>query len=425
MKVLIIGGGRFEHPISRKLLENATISQLYFAPDKGGTAQIGTNIPLGHPKSLCTFTKTQATELTILGSETLLAEGIIDTFQVARLKIFSPQHQVAQLESTKVLAKAFMKKYGVRRATYESFSDHTQKLNHLKQVDYPVIIKTSGLAAGKRVIIASDHTEAQTTLEAMMEKNIFGTAGYEVVIKTFLQGYEPSVLSIFNGKQIIPFLSAKDHKKIGGGETGLNIGGMGVITPIPYMNKEPWEDFQKNILQLTLQGLLAEKWNFSGMIFFGLMLTKKGVYFLEYNLRMVDPQSQAILLLMESDFLELIQKALRGEDLSISWRQAYACCVVMASGGYHEKYKKGKTLSGLDLLTCPYYISEAEKKDNQWITSGGRALNLISNRSLCARSPAVGLSRSRKNLLQSSLFPTRYRAFPLYYSMNLPTLLLL
>ncbi|XCI75627.1 MAG: phosphoribosylamine--glycine ligase [Flavobacteriales bacterium] len=411
MKILILGCGGREYAIGQKLLENTVVSQLYFALGNGSTAQIGIIIPWDRSKVLCISAKIQMIGLAILGSETLLVEGIVDTFQAVRFKIFGLHHQTYQLDGSKVLAKAFMKKYDVRIATYESFSYHPQARNHLEQVDYPVVIKASELAVCKGVVIASDRTRAQAALEAMMKKKNFGTAGCEIVIEAFLQGYEASFLSIFNRKQILPFFSAKDHKKIDEGETGLNTGEMGVITPNLYMNEETWVDFQQNIIQPILQGLLAEKWTFAGVIFFGLMFTVKGVYILGYNLIIGDPETRAILQLMESYFLELIQKALCGEDLSISWGQVHACCVVMASGGYPEKYKKGKTLlSGLYQLICPHYIVGVEKKDGQWITSSGRVFKHRRYRPLCTRSSRVGRSRGEKYFLRSSLFPTRYLA---------------
>ncbi|XOD67600.1 MAG: phosphoribosylamine--glycine ligase [Flavobacteriales bacterium Tduv] len=377
MKILIVGAGGREHAIGRELLKNTRVHQLYFAPGNGGTARMGENIPIYDIKSFCKFAEKQQVDLTIVGSEPFLAKGIVDVFQAAGLKIFGPDLRSARLESSKVSAKSFMKKYGVRTAAHQSFSNHAEALNHLSQVNYPLVIKASGLASGKGVVITKNLSEARSTLDAMMEKKIFGASGCEVVIEEFLEGYEASILSIFNGKCIVPFLSAKDHKKIGEGEQGFNTGGMGAIAPNPYITDEIWVDFQRNILQPTLKGLLAEGWIFSGVVFFGLMLTAKGIYLLEYNLRMGDPETQVLLPLMESDLLELIEKALHGEDFSISWKKAYSCCVVVASKGYPEKYEKGKIISGLDLLECPYYVAGAQRIDHQWITSGGRVLNVV------------------------------------------------
>ena len=209
------------------------------------------------------------------------------------------------------------------------------------------------------------------------QDKIFGEAGNIVVIEEFLEGKEVSILSYFNGKKIIPFISAKDHKKIGEGETGLNTGGMGVIAPNPYVTEEINQAFLDDILNPTLKGLLQDELLFSGVIFFGLMITDKGVYSLEYNLRMGDPETQAVLPLMESNLLEITQKAMDQETFSVNWKKEHACCVVMVSGGYPLNYDRGFEISGLDDLTTDYYIAGAQMRNDKQITSGGRVINIV------------------------------------------------
>lgn len=377
MKILIIGSGGREHALGVKLKENTKVKEIYFATGNGGTAQIGTNIAATSIEELYTFAKKEAIDLTIVGSEDLLVAGIVDAFHKNGLKIFGPHKAAAQLEGNKAFAKEFMKKYGVKTAAYKNFTNYKKALAHLNTIPYPTVVKASGLAAGKGVIIAQNKTEAENALQEIMQDKIFGDSGSEVVIEEFLEGVEASILSYYNGKEIVPFISAKDHKKIGEGESGLNTGGMGVIAPNPYTTPEVMNAFQKDILQPTLKGLEAERLQFSGVIFFGLMITKKGVYLLEYNLRMGDPETQAVLPLLESDLLTLTENAIDGKTISPKWKDQHSCCVVMVSGGYPQNYKKGYPIEGLDQLSEAYFVAGAKQEDNKLLTSGGRVLNIV------------------------------------------------
>lgn len=377
MKLLIIGSGGREHALGAKLRENKKVEKLYFATGNGGTAQIGTNISASTVEELCQFAKENAIDLTIVGSEDLLVAGIVDTFQKEGLQIFGPNKKAARLEGSKAFAKAFMQKHGVKTAAYQTFTDYEEALNYLEKITYPTVVKASGLAAGKGVIIAQNKEEATKALQEIMQDKIFGDSGSEVVIEEFLEGVEASILSYYNGKEIIPFISAKDHKKIGEGETGLNTGGMGVIAPNPYVTEEIQKAFEQDILQPTLEGLDAEHLQFSGVIFFGLMLTKKGVYLLEYNLRMGDPETQAVLPLLASDLLTLTEDAIKGNTVEVSWKKQYSCCVVMVSGGYPQSYEKGHEILGLENLNTPYFIAGAKQENKKLLTSGGRVLNIV------------------------------------------------
>ncbi|WP_322746648.1 phosphoribosylamine--glycine ligase [Bacteroidetes bacterium endosymbiont of Geopemphigus sp.] len=268
-----------------------------------------------------------------------------------------------------------MKKYGVRTAAYAYFSD---AVAYLDELNYPVVIKASGLASGKGVIITQDKEFSFKALELMMKDKIFSPgAADEVIIEECLQGKEASVLSVFNGKEISPFLSAKDHKKIGEGETGSNTGGIGVVATNPHISEAIWQDFDENILTPILQGLSAENLSFASVIFVGLMITEIGVYLLEDNLRTGDPEKQSIFTLMESDFLETIQKAIKRESIEISSKPAHSCVAVMDSGGYPRPYRKEYEITGLETLHTSYYIAGAEKENDRWITSAGRVLNII------------------------------------------------
>lgn len=376
MKVLIIGGGGRAHAIGWKLRQCTTPPALYFAPGNGGTAQIGTNIEAPDIEALAAFAERESIDLTIVGPEAWLTAGIVDVFRARDLPIFGPDKRSAQLEGSKVLAKRFMKKYGVKTPASESFTTVSEAKAYLRGCDFPIVIKADGLAAGKGVIIAGDRLEAEAAVEAMMTEKRFGQAGEAVVIEEFLQGREASVLSLFNGREITPLRAARDHKKIGEGECGLNTGGMGAVVPNPDFDQSVEEAFESDILRPTLRGLSSEGYQFSGVIFFGLMLTSKGVYLLEYNLRMGDPETQAVLPLLESDLSRLIQDAMAGKHLMPKWKAAHSCCVVLASEGYPKSYRKGMEITGLDEVDGLVFIAGAQVQDGRYISSGGRVLSL-------------------------------------------------
>ena len=378
MKILIIGAGGREHAIGWKIKKDNPQVELYFSTGNAGTAEIGENLGITNMNELKDFALNNQVDLTIVGPEVELVAGIVDLFKSAGLEIFGPEQKAAQLEGSKVFAKEFMQKYGVQTAAYQTFRYYVDAKDYIEKVDnFPVVIKASGLAAGKGVIIAESAFEAQNALKEIMNDGAFGDAGKEIVVEQFLEGFECSVLSIYNGKEIIPFITAKDHKKIGEGETGLNTGGMGVIAPNPLFTDKHFQEFVYKILRPTQAGLKTENISFSGVIFFGLMVTKSGVYLLEYNVRFGDPETQAVLPLMESNLLEIIQQSNRGESFEIQWKNQHACCVVMASGGYPLNYEKGYEINGLEKVECPYFIAGAAQMASKFVTSGGRVLNVV------------------------------------------------
>ncbi len=381
-RILIIGSGGREHAIGWKFAEDFKKKgenlELFFVPGNAGTAQIGTNVSLNSLEEIRDFAKSESIDLTFVGPEDELSRGVVDLFQEAGLEIFGPDKKAAQLEASKAFAKDFMAKYNVKTAAYKTFQGPMLAIEYLKTQDFPIVVKASGLAAGKGVIICQDFEEAKKAVLDIMEDKTFGAeAGSEVVIEEFLQGFEVSILSFFNGKEIVPFISAKDHKKIGEGETGLNTGGMGVIAPNPLFKEEHFKAFETDVLQPTLKGLIAENLLFSGVIFFGLMITPKGVYLLEYNLRMGDPETQTTLPLLENDLYEVVTKSNRGENFELKFSKNQACCVVMVSGGYPLNYDKGFEIRGLEKVACPYFIAGAKLSGNEILTSGGRVLNVV------------------------------------------------
>ena len=386
MKILIIGSGGREHAIAWKISQNQKVKKIFAAPGNAYNKLIKNceNVNINSSDEILNFAKKENIDLTIVGSEELLVDGIVDKFEENNLKIFGPNKQAALLEGSKAFAKDFMEKYGVKTAKYKSFTDKDEAVKYLDEMSYPVVIKASGLAAGKGVVIAQNRKEAETTLEDMMVNKAFASAGDTVVIEEFLDGVEISVLSITDANVILPFISAKDHKKISEKETGLNTGGMGVIAPNPYYTKTVEEKFISDILEPTLKGLKAEKMNFAGIIFFGLMVAKGEVYLLEYNMRMGDPETQAVLPLMKTDYLDLIDAALNKklDKFKIDWENKSACCVVMAAGGYPVKYEKGNVISGLEKFSAEdenkkIFFAGVKSDNGNFLTNGGRVLNVV------------------------------------------------
>lgn len=377
MKIMIVGSGGREHAIAMKSAENRNVEKIYCAPGNGGTAFMEKceNINLTGIMELADFAQKNSVDLTIVGPEVPLTEGIVDEFKSRKLRIFGPSKAAAALEGSKVYSKAFMKKYGIKTAAYETFETKDSAIEYLKECEYPIVIKADGLAAGKGVVICENYEMAEKTITDFMVNDIFEGSGKKVVVEEYLEGPEASILSITDGKVILPFISAKDHKQIFDGGKGPNTGGMGAIAPNPYCTPEILEDFRINIMIPTLKGIQEEKLDYTGIIFFGLMLTKKGVYLLEYNVRLGDPETQAVLPLMKSDFIELVNAAIdkKLDEFDLQWDNGASCCVVAVSKGYPGKYEKGFEITGIE--NCERVFAAGVKYENgKFYTDGGRVL---------------------------------------------------
>lgn len=381
MKILVVGSGGREHAICWKVSQNEKVEKVFCAPGNGGTAMLpkGENVNIKGIDELLEFALKEKIDLTIVGSEELLVDGIVDRFQEKGLKIFGPDKKAALLEGSKAYAKDFMKKYGVKTAAYEVFTEVDKAKEYIKTCEFPLVVKASGLAAGKGVLICQNLEEALKAVDEIMVDKVFSAAGEKIVVEEFLDGVEASILSVTDSKVILPFISAKDHKKVGEKETGLNTGGMGTIAPNPYVTKEVYDAFINGIMNPTLEGIKAEGMNFAGVIFFGLMITDKGVYLLEYNMRMGDPETQVVLPLLESDFIELLESGLKGDlaNADVKWSNKSACCVVLASGGYPEAYNKGYEITGIDKVDNMVFVAGAKAENGKLLTSGGRVLNVV------------------------------------------------
>lgn len=381
MKVLVIGSGGREHAIAWKLSQSPLVDKIYCAPGNGGTALENKceNINITKNEELLEFAKNHI-DVTIVGPEGPLVEGIADIFKEAGIKVFGPSKQAAALEGSKAFSKDFMKKYGIKTAAYEVFENVSDSINYLESCSYPIVIKADGLAAGKGVAICQSFEEAKECIESFMVKDVFKGAGQKVVIEEFLEGIEASILAVTDGTTMIPLLSAKDHKTIYENNKGPNTGGMGAISPNPYCNKEVFESFKVDIMYPTLKGIWEEDMDYVGVVFFGIMITKKGVYLLEYNVRLGDPETQAVLPLMESDFMELVLTALNKNlhNCNISWKNKYSCCVVAASGGYPDKYDSGFLIGGVCNAADKVFIAGAKLQEKELLTTGGRVLTVTS-----------------------------------------------
>jgi phosphoribosylamine---glycine ligase len=381
MKLLLIGSGGREHALAWKMAQSPKVEKIFVAPGNGGTAIENKceNVNITEIKDLIDFAVKENIDLTVVGPEDPLTKGIVNEFKKAGLKIFGPAKNGAMLEGSKSFSKDFMKKYNVKTAEYATFTNVDEALKYLETCSYPTVVKADGLAAGKGVIICETKQEAIDAVKTCMVDNTFGDAGKTIVIEEFLEGVEASILSITDGKTIIPFLSGKDHKQIFDGGKGPNTGGMGVMAPNPYVTEEVMKDFEENIMKNTLVGIKQEGFDFKGIIFFGIMITKKGTYLLEYNVRMGDPETQSVLYLMESDLVELIEAALREEldKTTVKWKDGVCINVVLASKGYPGKFTKGYEITIDEKVRDKVFLAGAKLEDGVLKTNGGRVLSVI------------------------------------------------
>ena len=381
MKLLLIGAGGREHALAWKLAKSKKVEKIFVAPGNGGTAIENKceNVNITDIDELVKFAQKEIIDLTIVGPEDPLTKGIVNEFKKEGLKIFGPAENGAQLEGSKSFSKEFMKKYGVKTAEYEKFTNVDKALKYLEVCPYPTVVKADGLAAGKGVAICANKEEAIIAVKSYMVEDIFNGAGQTIIIEEFLEGVEASILSITDGKTIIPFISGKDHKQIFDGGKGPNTGGMGVLAPNPYVTDDVMKDFEDNIMARTLTGIREEGFDYKGIIFFGIMITEKGTYLLEYNVRMGDPETQSVLYLMESDLVEVIEAALREEldKTTIKWNDGVCINVVLSSGGYPGDFTKGYEIKIDEKVKDKVFLAGVKAEDGILKTNGGRVLSVI------------------------------------------------
>ena len=387
MKILVIGGGGREHAIVWKLKQCRNIEKIFCAPGNPGIAQLATcvDLKLDNIKGLGDFAYRNKIGLTVVGPESPLAAGIVDEFTRRKLKIFGPDRKGAQLESSKIFAKQFMRKYNIPTAPFRVYSSYAEAMGFCKAIEYPAVIKADGLAAGKGAVVVRSLAEANATIDQFMVKRTLGIAGAKIVIESFLPGLEVSLMAITDGKTVLPLLPSQDHKQLFDGDRGPNTGGMGAYCPTPFTSQELLEDIHEHILLPTLKGLQQEGMNYKGVIYAGLMLTSYGPKVLEFNCRFGDPETQAVLPLLKTDFLELLQATVN-QKLSgiqgLEWKPGASACVVMASKGYPGKYNTGVQINGLANQYengCHVFHAGTANRNSKIVTNGGRVLGVMAS----------------------------------------------
>jgi phosphoribosylamine--glycine ligase len=384
MKVLVIGGGGREHAIIKALKKDSRISKLYAAPGNGGISRDAVCVPLKATDipAVTEFAMTNEIDYVVVAPDDPLAAGMVDALKEKGIRCFGPDKAAARIESSKVFSKALMKKYGIPTAAYESFDSFEKASQYVKNASFPLWIKTDGLALGKGAIQAVDTRSANEILTRLMVDKTFGESGSRVVIEENMTGPEVTVLAFTDGKTIKPMVSSMDHKRALEGDKGLNTGGMGVIAPNPHYTKEIAEACEKTIFLPTIRAMEQEGCPFKGCLYFGLMLTKQGPKVIEYNCRFGDPEAQAVLSLLETNLLEIMEAVTdsRLADIDIKWFPGSSACVVLASGGYPESYKTGFTINGLNedgqSASAVIYHAGTAYKDGSFLTAGGRVLGV-------------------------------------------------
>ena len=385
MKVLVVGSGGREHAIVTSVAKSKRVDKIYCAPGNAGIAALAECVNIGAMEfdKLVAFAKEKAIDFAIIGMDDPLVGGIVDVFEAEGIKVFGPRKNAAILEGSKAFSKDLMKKYNIPTAAYENFTDPQAALDYLKTAKFPIVLKADGLALGKGVLICNTLEEAEDGVRTIMEDKKFGNAGNTMVIEEFITGREVSVLSFVDGKTIRIMSSAQDHKRAKDGDQGLNTGGMGNFSPSPFYTEEVDEFCQKYIYQATVDAMAAEGRPFTGVIFFGLMLTEDGPKVLEYNARFGDPEAQVVLPRMKNDIIDVMEACVDGklDTIDLQFEDNAAVCVVLASDGYPVAYEKGFPITGLEKFEGKedYYCFHAGTKFDEngvIVTNGGRVLGI-------------------------------------------------
>jgi len=382
MNVLVIGSGGREHAIVWKVSQSPKLTKLFALPGNPGTAELAENvggISVDDHAAIASFCKDKLVDLVIVGPEAPLAAGLVDSLSAQGIRCFGPSQAAAQIEASKSFAKDFMARHNIPTAKYATFSNYDKAIRYFESVDYPIVIKASGLAAGKGVILPETDEEAKSTLEDILVKKVFGEAGAEVVIEERMTGQEVSLMAFTDGTSVIPMLPAQDHKRLFDGDEGLNTGGMGAYAPAPIFTSAMMNEAVENVLKPAINGMRSEGNPFVGVLYAGLMLTPNGIRTLEFNCRFGDPETQVVLPLLETDLIEIAAACADGNlaNINIQWKNNAAVCVVLASKGYPEKVESGKvvTIEQLpDDMVC--FHAGTKLENGNLITSGGRVFGL-------------------------------------------------
>ena len=383
MKVLVIGSGGREHALLWKLSQSPSVTDVYVVPGNDGMSDVASLIPIKGNDDIIDFARLMQVDLTVAGPETVLTEGLADEFEKRGMAFFGPSKAAARIEGSKGFAKALMKKYGIPTAAYETFDDEEKAIAYLKANDtYPIVIKADGLASGKGVIIAQSEEEAIDTVKDMLEGHTFSGAGRSVVIEEFMEGEEASMLCFCDGTNVVPMISAQDHKRIFDFDKGPNTGGMGAYAPAPVMTKEMCEEVNVRILRPIVAAMKKEGYPFKGCLYAGLMITSEGPKVVEFNCRFGDPETEAVHPLFDGDLARVMLDCVHGtlSDEAVVWKKACAVDVVLASEGYPASHSSGEVISGIEdakKAGCLVFHAGTVKKNGQYVVNGGRVLNVV------------------------------------------------
>lgn len=379
--VLVVGSGGREHALSWKLAQSSKVDKVFTAPGNGGTEN---NVPIdvNDIEGLAKFAK-ENNCFTVVGPEAPLAAGIVDRFNQMGLKIFGPSQKAAQLESSKIWAKNFMKKYGIPTARFEIFDDYSKAVDYVGKLDYNVVVKADGLAAGKGVIVCNSKDEAIAAIKTILVKKSFGNAGNRIIIEERIDGIEASYIALSDGEIAIPMASSQDHKRIYDDDKGPNTGGMGAYSPTPIVTDNLARIIQSEIIEKTIQSMKKEGIIFQGFLYAGVMIKDNKPYVLEFNARMGDPECEPITMRMDFDLYEYLVASSEGilsQMPPISWKKQFAVCVVLAADGYPESYPKNEEIHGLDSVLDNSYVFHAgtKKENGKILSNGGRVLCVTS-----------------------------------------------
>ncbi len=384
MKVLVIGSGGREHTIVWKLSQSEKVTKLYCAPGNGGIAELAECVPIKVMEfdKLVAFAKENSIDMTVVAPDDPLAAGAVDAFEAAGLRAFGPNKAAAIIEGSKAFSKNLMKKYNIPTADYEVFDNSADAIEYIKaQGKFPVVVKADGLALGKGVIIAEDFEAAKSAVCEIMDDKVFGDAGGKVVVEEFLTGPEVSVLAFTDGKTLKPMVSAQDHKRALDNDKGLNTGGMGTFSPSRIYTPELEAECMEKIFIPTMEAMNKENRTFKGVLYFGLMKTPDGVKVIEYNCRFGDPETQVVLPRLKSDLYDIFDAVIdeRLDEIEIEWDNGAAVCVVLASGGYPQKYTTGYEIDGIkqaETLGATVFHAGTKSEDGKIVTAGGRVLGV-------------------------------------------------
>lgn len=408
MNVLVIGRGGREHAIARKFSESKHVDKVFVAPGNPGMIDVAELVAIEETNhaELVAFAKEQAVELTFVGPEVPLLNGLVDDFEQAGLIAYGPNSKAAVIEGSKSFAKDLMKKYDIPTAFYETFTDYESAKAYIEKMGAPIVIKADGLAAGKGVVVAMTLEEALAAIHDMLVDAKFGESSAKVVVEEFLDGEEFSLMAFVNGTKVYPMVIAQDHKRAYDGDKGPNTGGMGAYSPVPQISDEIIATAVETILKPTVHAMVSEDRSFTGILYAGLIHTENGTKVIEFNARFGDPETQVVLPRLKTDFVEVLQAVLAGEDLNIEWDDEVVLGVVVASEGYPDHVKKGSVINGLDTISNDVYVYHAGTAKNeagQFISNGGRVL-LVAAKGQDLQLAQSKVYRELENLSKEGLF---------------------